>query len=706
MLSKYFIVFIIVSYFLVTLAGQSICRASLILEGQFVEQGEKLVSEKPVEMTVRIYDDEFAGELLFEEKQIVTVGPEKSVFTFEHGKIISKQRTLDLNPETLWIEVESIGQVMTPRLKLADIGTVNELAGSTLRLTDVSLRTGETATLLIDEHGVTLGNLLNMGSESIRLGTVLRNTWPNEGGNNSGGITGIIAGMGLDGGGTLGDVTLNLANPLDFVGDLTVTGNLGVGVKNPNKKLYILDKVAGLTFPLKIENEAAGDSSGESNVGILFSAGGSGSNNRGKGALVYETTKTWNRGCFHFLQDNGANSSNPDMGDSVMTITNNGYVGVGTSTPEVKMEVVGDVRVDGAGNGFVFPDGTKQTSAVTSSGFGLPLSESSTAADKTLFSIENVDGRGGVSGKVSNQNKAIDGYGVSGHAYCVYADAYGLFGTATGGINKTSYGVYGEVSSIVPNQKISGYGVFGKNVDWHTWGYVGGELAGAQGTYKIGATSSNYGQLGTSIYGVYGYNVSGNKGYIGGNDYAVYAESWHGTSLYAIAKGDGDAAIHAVAAGGGYAGIFEGPVRIVGGSDLSEPFHIKAPDCDAQLEEGMVVSIDPQRPGHLTVSISAYDHKVAGIISGAGGIHTGMVMGQPGTIADGTNPVALSGRVYCLADAQFGVIVPGDLLTTSTTPGYAMRVMDHQKAQGAILGKAMTYLKKGKGLVLVLVSLQ
>ena len=49
---------------------------------------------------------------------------------------------------------------------------------------------------------------------------------------------------------------------------------------------------------------------------------------------------------------------------------------------------------------------------------------------------------------------------------------------------------------------------------------------------------------------------------------------------------------------------------------------------------------------------------------------------------------------------------PGDLLTTSDTPGHAMKVADRDKAQGAIIGKAMTSLKSGRGLVLVLVTLQ
>jgi hypothetical protein len=35
-----------------------------------------------------------------------------------------------------------------------------------------------------------------------------------------------------------------------------------------------------------------------------------------------------------------------------------------------------------------------------------------------------------------------------------------------------------------------------------------------------------------------------------------------------------------------------------------------------------------------------------------------------------------------------------------------MRVSDHAKAEGAIIGKAMTALNEGQGMVLVLVTLQ
>jgi len=118
-----------------------------------------------------------------------------------------------------------------------------------------------------------------------------------------------------------------------------------------------------------------------------------------------------------------------------------------------------------------------------------------------------------------------------------------------------------------------------------------------------------------------------------------------------------------------------------------------------------VVVIDDENAGRLRMSERAYDSRVAGIVSGAGGVQPGITLSQEGVLEGGQH-VALSGRVYVQADATDAPIRPGDLLTTSATPGYAMRVRDHAKAQGAILGKAMSSLKEGRGLVLVLVTLQ
>lgn len=144
-------------------------------------------------------------------------------------------------------------------------------------------------------------------------------------------------------------------------------------------------------------------------------------------------------------------------------------------------------------------------------------------------------------------------------------------------------------------------------------------------------------------------------------------------------------------------------LKITAGADLAEPFDVSG---DADIEPGMVVAIDRANPGQLKISDRGYDRCVAGVVSGAGGIDAGLLMGHSCTEADGSYPIALTGRVYCLATAANGSIEPGDLLTTSDIPGHAMKVTEPSRAVGAIIGKAMTALPNGQGLVLALVGLQ
>ncbi|MEP6703862.1 MAG: hypothetical protein ABJB34_03570 [Acidobacteriota bacterium] len=141
-------------------------------------------------------------------------------------------------------------------------------------------------------------------------------------------------------------------------------------------------------------------------------------------------------------------------------------------------------------------------------------------------------------------------------------------------------------------------------------------------------------------------------------------------------------------------------LQITGGSDLAEHF-----EFGESVKPGMVVAIDPLKTGKLIVARGVYNRRVAGIVSGANSLSAGMTLPD---LKDAKNslPVALSGRVWVYCDATRNAIQPGDLLTTSPTPGHAMRVASYTRAQGAIIGKAMSRLKSGKGLVLVLVTLQ
>ena len=155
-------------------------------------------------------------------------------------------------------------------------------------------------------------------------------------------------------------------------------------------------------------------------------------------------------------------------------------------------------------------------------------------------------------------------------------------------------------------------------------------------------------------------------------------------------------------AGSGNSRVVTDVLQITGGSDLCEGFEVKD---DNPITPGMLVSIDPLGLGSLQITKEKYDKKIAGIVSGANGVNPGMIMNQEASIASGSQSIALAGRVYVYANTEGGNIEPGDLLTSSSTPGYAMKSNHVKKSQGAIIGKAMTTIDEN-GFVLVLVNLQ
>ena len=105
----------------------------------------------------------------------------------------------------------------------------------------------------------------------------------------------------------------------------------------------------------------------------------------------------------------------------------------------------------------------------------------------------------------------------------------------------------------------------------------------------------------------------------------------------------------------------------------------------------------------LSPSAEPYDRKVVGVVSGAGDLHPGMVLGSR---EDGSrdHPIALLGQVYVRVNLEGGPIRPGDLLVSSSQPGVAMKANDHSKAFGAVIGKALqSYDLAEEGLVRMLV---
>jgi hypothetical protein len=126
---------------------------------------------------------------------------------------------------------------------------------------------------------------------------------------------------------------------------------------------------------------------------------------------------------------------------------------------------------------------------------------------------------------------------------------------------------------------------------------------------------------------------------------------------------------------------------------------------EPDLANGTVVVLSSEIANHVVESTSAYDTKIAGVISE----HPGLILGEP---ADDKSKVATTGRVRIKVDATKHPIRIGDLLVTSDTPGYAMKsepvdlggIKMHRP--GTIIGKALDNLPSGRGEILVLLSLQ
>jgi len=97
--------------------------------------------------------------------------------------------------------------------------------------------------------------------------------------------------------------------------------------------------------------------------------------------------------------------------------------------------------------------------------------------------------------------------------------------------------------------------------------------------------------------------------------------------------------------------------------------------------------------------------RVAGVISGAGDYRPGLILDRQQS-HDNRVPVALVGKVYCKVDTQYAPIEVGDLLTTSSTPGHAMKADDPLKAFGSVIGKALRPLQAGQGMIPILIALQ
>ena len=138
-----------------------------------------------------------------------------------------------------------------------------------------------------------------------------------------------------------------------------------------------------------------------------------------------------------------------------------------------------------------------------------------------------------------------------------------------------------------------------------------------------------------------------------------------------------------------------------GGVDYAESVEVTG--SRMQYTPGDVLAIDKDSPDGFTLARQPYSTLVAGVYST-----------QPGVLAsthpldaakfEAEVPLAMFGIVPCKVTAENGAIERGDLLVSSSRPGYAMKGTDRQRMLGAILGKALDPLPQGTGTIRVMLS--
>jgi hypothetical protein len=283
----------------------------------------------------------------------------------------------------------------------------------------------------------------------------------------------------------------------------------------------------------------------------------------------------------------------------------------------------------------------------------MPISEQSNNSIPAIMG-ENTDTGDGVVGK-GREHAGVVGESTNFHA---------IVGTTQ---SPNNAGVFGTNSA-------GGAGVAGVTHGAHSPAVLGENVGGGFGV--LGKSH------GANDPGVFGHNDAGGMGVLGLSELGV-----------------------GIFGRGHVAGRFEGDVEVTGdirltNADCAEDFDVIQTES---AEPGTVMVLGDE--GVLRSSHQPYDKRVAGVISGAGDYKPGIVLDKQRSEVK-RQPIALLGKVYCKVDAGYASVEVGDLLTTSDTPGHAMKATDPLGAFGAVIGKALRPLKEGQGLVPILIALQ
>jgi hypothetical protein len=326
--------------------------------------------------------------------------------------------------------------------------------------------------------------------------------------------------------------------------------------------------------------------------------------------------------------------------------------------------------------------------------------------ESTLFNgvrgITYAPGHGAVVG-VSENHTSQAGPGVFGESD----------GTGVWGHSRTWMGVYGRTESSTGGAGVMGDGdpgpgVVGVSTTWigvygETAGVVNGP-AGVWGEHKgvgIGVKAVSKDGIGLAAYSTTSEAIHAETHSPGTASIAAYNLAPNGTGAAVYARKEGTI---------GHAGFFDGHVHVTRSVTVEGDVMCVNADC---AEEFAISDPEVAHPGTVMVIGESgiafpcgqpYDHRVLGVVSGAGDFRPALLLDRQG--GPTRRPIALMGKVFCRVDADLGPIRPGDLLTTSSTPGHAMRAGDTMRAAGAMIGKALASLDAGKGMIPIIAMLQ
>jgi len=455
---------------------------------------------------------------------------------------------------------------------------------------------------------------------------------------------------------------------------LYVQGNVGIGTTTPGAKLHIMSAGESIYFGNGTVSYPTTPSAG---LGNLVGRGGTSDfriaiqDGTGRVNMYWNAYYDASAGAHKYIVSNeGANRLLMTSGDfgfyvapagtagnniswtNAMYITSSGNVGIGTTAPGTKLHVKSDgsttIRVD----------------APSSQQVGYQWAKDGSVKWSAYIDVNSNDLRfwDGTGNRVTFASGGNVGIGTTEPTYKL---------DVTGGIHSTT--------------GITSDGTFAF-------------IIGTTGFAYLPSNTSHiayYKKSGTYEY----YWRKSDNGYPGGaNDSTLAMLNDNGRFYVSGSIGIGTTApsyklgvVGTGAATGGW---------VTGGPDIAENY----PTYDLSIEAGDIVAPDPQNPNFIVKTSQSYQNSLIGVIStNPGFIMTGNDdFFTSGKISkDNERLVALAGRVPVKVSTENGEIKVGDLLTSSSKPGVAMKATE----PGRVIGIALEpYNGEGIGKIMVFVN--